>query len=185
MENTVQSGMSQGRVVVIGGTVVVLAVIGFVVFGPNKGSVDKTTPQGMMEKKKVMMTDGKETTMMSKPIAGSASPYLEFSQSEYEKALASDKIVFLEFYADWCPICRAEAPEIEAGFDELEQEGMIGFRVNFKDADTDADEEALAKELKVPYQHTKVILKDGKEIGRFTDQWDKETFIQEVSTLLR
>src|SRR3989344_8295342 len=38
-------------------------------------------------------------------LAGSSSPYLAFTKGDYEKARGENKIIFLDFYADWCPIC--------------------------------------------------------------------------------
>ena len=74
---------------------------------------------------------------------GESSLYVEFTQAEYEKALTEDKVIFLDFYANWCPICRAEAPEIKAGFDSLTTDKVAGFRVNFNDDETDEDEKAF------------------------------------------
>ena len=39
----------------------------------------------------------------------------------------------------------------------------------------------LAKDFNVPYQHTKIFLKEGLEISRSVDQWDKERFLKEIS----
>lgn len=115
-----------------------------------------------------------------KVLAGNSSPFLEFNKGDYEQALKSDKIIFLDFYANWCPICRAEEPEILAGFEALITDKIIGFRVNFNDSETDEDEKQLAKDFNVPYQHTKIILKNGLEISRSVDQWDKEIFLKEL-----
>jgi thioredoxin 1 len=117
-------------------------------------------------------------------LAGKNSVYREFNQEDYESALKTGKIIFLDFYANWCPICRAEAPHIHSGFDELTSDKVVGFRVNYKDDQTNKDEDALAKEFKILYQHTKVILKDGKEVLRSGESWDKETFLKEVNKLI-
>lgn len=117
-------------------------------------------------------------------LAGESAPFLEFNKADYEKALSERKIILLNFYANWCPICRGEEEAIHAGFDGLTQDKVIGFRVNFNDSDTDSDEEALAKQFNIPYQHTKVILKNGKEISRSLDSWTKETFNQEITKAL-
>ena len=117
-------------------------------------------------------------------LAGASSPYLEFTKADYQKALAENKIVVLDFYANWCPICRAEAPELKSGFDALNTDKVIGFRVNFNDNETDDDEKALAQEFNIPYQHTKVVLKNGQEVKRSGDQWDQETFDQEIQSVI-
>lgn len=117
-------------------------------------------------------------------IAGKNSPYLDFNQADYDKALKSNKIILLNFYANWCPICRAEAPDIASGFNALPDDHVIGFRVNFNDDQTDDVEKKLANDFSIPYQHTKVILEDGKEVKRFSDAWDKETFAKEIEAVV-
>jgi thiol:disulfide interchange protein len=116
-------------------------------------------------------------------LAGKSALFLEFNLADYEKAKKEGKIILLDFYANWCPVCRAEEPEIFKGFDSLTSDRVIGFRVNFKDSDTDADEQALARELSIPYQHTKVILKNGQEVSRFTNQWTEQDFLGAISSV--
>ena len=120
-------------------------------------------------------------TMEGNRIAGKKSFYFVFNKDDYQRALDGNKVILLDFYANWCPYCRAEAPEIEAGFNNLESENVIGFRVNYNDGETDADEKALAEQFKVTYQHTKVILVGGKEVFRTGDTWTKEDFAAEMA----
>ena len=103
---------------------------------------------------------------------------------DYEKALKSGKVVFLDFYANWCPICRGEGPELHAGFNALNTDKLVGFRVNYNDTDTDANEKKLAQQLQIPYQHYKVIIKDGKAVYQNGDTWDREMFVQEIGKFL-
>ncbi len=107
--------------------------------------------------------------------------YLEFNKADYDKALTEKKKILLYFYASWCPICRLEQPDTFAAFNEIKDPELIGFRVNYKDGDTDADEEALAKEFGVAYQHTKVILKDGERVVKAPDSWDKQRYLDELA----
>lgn len=117
-------------------------------------------------------------------ISGISAPYLVFTKVDYDQALLEGKIIFLDFYANWCPICRAEAPELIAGFNELSTDQIVGFRVNYKDDETDVDEKALAEQFDIPYQHTKVILVNGQEVSRSGESWDKEKFIEEINKVL-
>lgn len=118
-------------------------------------------------------------------LAGLSSPYLAFTKTDYDKALAENKIIFLDFYANWCPICRAETPVLQEGFNGLKTDKIIGFRVNFNDTETDSDEKALAKQFSVPYQHFKVILKDGKTVLTDADSWDTQTFATKINSVLQ
>jgi len=121
------------------------------------------------------------TGYSGKILAGSSAPLIDFNKADYDKALQSGNVVFLYFYATWCPICRAELPHLYGAFNELNTDKIIGFRVNFNDGDTDADERALAQQFQVPYQHTKVFVKDGKSIGKFPDSWDKVRYLSEIN----
>ncbi len=116
-----------------------------------------------------------------KILAGTTSHYIEFTQADYEKALSENKIIFLDFYANWCPICKLESPSIKSAFNELENENVIGFRVNYNDDETSEEEELLAKEFGITYQHTKVILKDGEEVTKSLETWNKERVLEEIS----
>lgn len=110
------------------------------------------------------------------------SPLIDFNKTDYERALASDKLIVLYFYANWCPICKAETETaLYPAFDEFTGDSVIGFRVNFKDDDTDKDEEAIAKEFNVTYQHTKVFVKNGERVVKAPDSWDKDRYLSEIA----
>lgn len=114
-------------------------------------------------------------------LAGSTSPLLDFNNDDYELAIASDRLVALYFYANWCPLCRAEFPNMEAAFDTLEGYDVVGFRVNYNDNQTDRFERDLAKEFGVAYQHTKVFVKDGARVLKSPEQWGFERYVQEIN----
>src|SRR3989344_1257417 len=119
-----------------------------------------------------------------KLLAGKNSPFLEFVQADYEKALSSGKIVFLDFYATCCPVCRGEEQELLSGFNSLEANNLVGFRINYNDSDTDENEKKIAKEFGISYQHTNVILKDGVEVLKDGEVWDREKFQEELNKYL-
>lgn len=133
-----------------------------------------------MEKEDAMM----EKSYAGKVLAGTGSTkYLEFNKADYDKALKENKKILLYFYANWCPLCKKEQPEIFAAFNELNNSDLIGFRVNYKDGDDDEFERALAKEFGIGYQHTKVILKGGERILKAPDSWDKQRYLEELNKI--
>lgn len=114
-------------------------------------------------------------------LAGNPSKLYDFNKTKYDEALKSDKLVVLYFYANWCPICKAEVPKMYEAFNELTTDKVIGFRVNYNDNETDQDEVALAKEFGVAYQHTKVFLKNGQRILKSPESWDKQRYLDEIN----
>lgn len=68
------------------------------------------------------------------------------SKNEFaEKALQSDKVVLVDFWAAWCPPCRAMAPIL----DHLAEKHDDIFDVVSVDVEKNADMAALAAEYKV------------------------------------
>lgn len=117
-------------------------------------------------------------------LAGSSAPLIDFNKADYDAAVQTDKLVVLYFYANWCPICRQEVPHLEAAFNELETDKVIGFRVNYNDDQTDDNERELARQFGVPYQHTKVFLKNGTSVLKSPEGWDKDRYINEINKAL-
>ncbi len=118
-------------------------------------------------------------------LAGKSAPLLDFTQADYDAAVKSDKLVILYFYANWCPICTAEvANALIPAFNELTTDTVVGIRVNYKDSDTDKAEENLARQYGIPYQHTKVFVKNGKQVLKAPDGWNKARYLTEINTAL-
>ena len=116
-------------------------------------------------------------------IAGSArrSPLLLFTKTDYDAALQSGKLILLYFYANWCPICKREtADALYPAFNDLARADVIGFRVNYNDSDTDAEEKNLARAFGVAYQHTKVFVKNGVKVLKSPESWDKGRYLLEI-----
>ena len=117
-------------------------------------------------------------------LAGTSAKLLDFTKAEYDAALATDKVVVLYFYANWCPICLAEFPKMQEVFNELTTDKVIGFRINYNDSLTDTDEQALARQYGITYQHTKVLLKNGQVILKAPDSWEKDRYLTEINNAL-
>lgn len=116
-------------------------------------------------------------------LAGTTTQYREFSQADYEEAIAQGKTVYLEFYANWCPICRAQQSDIFEGISQLEREDLVAFRVNYKDSDTDSDETALSKKYKVLYQHHKIVVRGQEVLIDTGETWSAQMVVDTLSSI--
>jgi thiol-disulfide isomerase/thioredoxin len=147
-------------------------------------------PDGTMVKPTSTNTEKKtDGAMMSKytgtVLAGKSASLLDYTKTDYDAAIVSDKLVVLYFYANWCPICKNEtANALYPAFNELTTDKVIGIRINYKDSDTDTDEENLARQYGIPYQHTKVFVRNGKQLLKAPDSWDKTRYLTEINKAL-
>jgi thiol-disulfide isomerase/thioredoxin len=118
-------------------------------------------------------------------IAGTSAPLLDFNKADYDTATQTNKLIVLYFYANWCPICKVEtAQALYPAFNELDSNRVVGFRVNFNDSETDSAEKALAGEYGVPYQHTKVFVKNGEVLLNSPGEWTKDRYLTEINKVL-
>ncbi|HSY27626.1 MAG TPA: thioredoxin family protein [Burkholderiaceae bacterium] len=90
-----------------------------------------------------------------------------FVQSQYEQLIAQGKPVIVDFYADWCPTCKAQKPVVEDVMHNPKLQGVTLFLANYD------QEIALKKSLHVTQQSTFVVFKGGKEVTRSTGQTGK------------
>ena len=172
--NNSQKGFAMPIVIAIIALVVVIAGIGY--FATKKQPRTTSKIQAPVGEKKMEETGS--------VLAGKSALLLNFTKADYDAALKSDKVIVLYFYANWCPICKAEFPEMQNAFNELSSDKVIGFRVNYKDDQTDNDETNLAKEFGVAYQHTMVFVKNGVRILKLPEGWDKNRYQSEINKAL-
>ena len=115
-------------------------------------------------------------------LAGTDSEYYRFDKAHYEKSIAEGKVVFLDFHANWCPICAREKPRILAAFNELNNPDVVGYQVHFNDRETTADDIEMAKKYGITNQYTKVIVdKNGNVALKTLEILDKERIINELT----
>ncbi len=107
--------------------------------------------------------------------------YVPFTKEAYDQAKADGKTIFLEFYANWCPTCKAQAPALEEGFSMIQSENLVAFRVNYKDTETDADETALAQKFNITYQHTHVVTNTSEEtLLKSNEEWTVQDVVEKI-----
>lgn len=115
-------------------------------------------------------------------LAGTTTPFIDFNQKDFETAQANQKKIVLYFYASWCPVCQEEIAYAYDAFNQLNDDSVVGFRVNYKDSDTDESEVALAREHGIAYQHTKVFLNaSGERVKKAPDSWGAQRYLTEIA----
>ena len=91
-----------------------------------------------------------------------------YDKTAFDKALAEGRPVIVDFFADWCPTCKAQKPHVQSLLGEAKMKEVTLF---IADYDKEKD---LKGRLRVTQQATFVVFKGGKEVGRSTGQTKKE-----------
>jgi thioredoxin 1 len=106
------------------------------------------------------------------PASAAEQPY---HADTLDRLLADGRPVVVDFHADWCPICRAQAPIIKDLLSKPEFKDLTVLIANY---DTELP---LRKTLNVSQQSTLVVFRHGKEVARSTGQ----TRPEKLAALLR
>jgi thioredoxin 1 len=98
-------------------------------------------------------------------LAGEIKPY---SQAEINRLAAEGKPILLDFRADWCPTCKAQAPVIRELMSQSKYKDLTTFTIDF---DTDT---TLLKAYNVRVQSTLIVLTGRQEEGRSVGDTSRE-----------
>ena len=85
-----------------------------------------------------------------------------------------NKLVLVDFWAEWCAPCRMMAPILNDVATELSGSSHVG-KVNIEQY------KSLAQNYKVRSIPTLILFKNGKEINRFVGIKNKEFILKEIS----
>lgn len=83
---------------------------------------------------------------------GREAPNFTYSDLNNEKRELKDfkgKVIFLRFWADWCPYCDVEMPIIDRVYNEMRDKGFVVLAVNVKQSAATA--KAYVQKLKLSY----------------------------------
>lgn len=101
----------------------------------------------------------------------------ELTQEDFDNYLAGNKLVLIDFFADWCGPCRTMAPVME----ELARE----FGENFKFGKVNVDtQQALATKFSILSIPTIIIFREAKEAERIIGAVPKSQFAEKLKKYL-
>jgi len=107
--------------------------------------------------------------------------YNTTSKSEYEeRVIKSEKLVLVDFWAAWCPPCRAMAPTLEALAKEMDEQ----FDVVKVDIEANADNSALARDHGVQGIPNMQLFRGGKHVDTIIGLVPRTVLEAKLKTLL-
>lgn len=99
-----------------------------------------------------------------------AEHFLNADKSTFDKVTSpshtADRVVLVDFYADWCGPCKTLSPILERVTADESVKSGSGLPLDLITVDTDA-EVALAQQHKVRSLPTVVAFKDGQPVSQF------------------
>ncbi|OOS01574.1 hypothetical protein B0186_03660 [Canicola haemoglobinophilus] len=98
-----------------------------------------------------------------------------FEQSKFEQLVNNNEAVLIHIHADWCPVCRKQAKELNTLLKEPRNASLSVFKVDF-----DGDRKTL-NQFNVKHQSTLILFYNGKEIRRATGITNREKLQQFLS----
>ena len=103
---------------------------------------------------------------------------LEFTDDNFESlALQSDKVVLVDFWAEWCGPCRMVGPIIDELSKDFEGKAVVG------KIDVDSNQEFAAK-YGVRNIPTVLLFKDGELVSRQVGVAPKKTYEDAINAAL-
>ncbi len=109
-----------------------------------------------------------------------ASRYYRYSKEAYDSAIVEGKVVYLYFYASWCPICKESRPKILEAFNKMNFDDVIGFEVHYNDNEVTDEDREITRKYQIPYQHTTIIAKNGEQVFKSLEGLTTEKLIEEI-----
>ena len=102
---------------------------------------------------------------------------MDFDNEVLNKAISEDKLVVIDFWAEWCGPCRTLSPIISELSETYKESAVIG-KLNVD------DNEDLAAKYKIRSIPTVLFLKDGNVIETLVGAHPKSDFVEKIESII-
>jgi thioredoxin 1 len=100
---------------------------------------------------------------------------LTLTDSNFQQQ-TKNKVVLVDFWAEWCAPCRMMAPVLNEVAEELNRNSHIG-KLNIEQY------QSMAQKFNVRSIPTLILFKDGKEVKRFVGIKQKDFLLKEMKSI--
>lgn len=111
--------------------------------------------------------------------AAAETAWVPYTPEAFGAAQARDALVLVDVHADWCPVCRAQAPILDELRAAPELEKVVFIKVSFD------DHKDFLKAHRVARQSTIIMFKGEQEAGRSVAETDRTRLREFVLTAAR
>jgi len=91
------------------------------------------------------------------PVLAAGQPY---EQATFDALQKQGRPILVLIHADWCPVCRAQAPIIDKLLKEKDFQPITALRVDFD------KQKSAVRYFRAVRQSTLIVFKGGKEVAR-------------------
>src|SRR5574344_2209101 len=102
---------------------------------------------------------------------------IEITDATLEEVLATDKLVIIDFWAEWCGPCKMIGPIIEQIGEEYKDKVVVG------KVDVDDNDEAAAK-YGIRNIPTVLFIKNGEVVDKVVGAGPKKLFTDKIDKLI-
>jgi thiol-disulfide isomerase/thioredoxin len=141
-------------------------VAGIAAFFVNQASPGSSVTDTTLKESSNYPSQSNQFSYSGKTIAGTVTPYIRYNDADFKKTIGEGKVVYVYFYATWCPLCARERPDIINAFNKLNEPEVVGFEAHWSDGQNTAEDDNLAREYGITSQHTHLFIGKGGRVEK-------------------
>jgi thioredoxin-related protein len=113
------------------------------------------------------------------------SVYLQYSKTDYDKALSEKRVILLYFTSNWCTECQDQSVINSEVMEQMLFNSIVGLNIHILDSETTIETDALAQKFEVTKENSFVILdKNGGVAYKYTGMLDSNLLKQKIQEVI-